>query len=53
MAPLQVLINKYWKQTKTDPAHYHLQFDGEDVRPQDTAAELELEVGYCLDIIES
>lgn len=53
MAPLQLLINKYSIQTKTDPSHYRLQFDGEDVLPQDTPADLELEDGFCLDIIET
>ncbi|XP_055996689.1 NFATC2-interacting protein-like isoform X2 [Ostrea edulis] len=53
MAPLQVLINKYCIQIKTDPGNYHLQFDGEDVRPQDTPTDLDLEEGYCLDIIET
>jgi hypothetical protein len=53
LAPLQVLINKYCIQTKTDPANCHLQFDGEDVRPQDTPMDLDIEDGDCLDIIET
>ncbi|XP_062621442.1 NFATC2-interacting protein-like isoform X2 [Saccostrea cucullata] len=52
LAPLQLLINKYCIKTKNDPGKYRLQFDGEDVHPQDTATDLELEEGYCLDIIE-
>ncbi|XP_061162697.1 uncharacterized protein LOC133171919 isoform X2 [Saccostrea echinata] len=53
LAPLQLLINKYCIKTKNDPVKYRLQFDGEDVHPQDTATDLELEDGYCLDIIEN
>lgn len=45
------IIRKYALQTDSDPAKLRLQFDGEDITCDETPSELELEDGYCLDII--
>jgi len=44
-------VRKYSIQTNIDPSHLRLQFDGEVLSLDDTPDELELEDGYCLDII--
>lgn len=45
------IIRKYALQTDSDPAKLRLQFDGEDITSDETPNELDLEDGFCLDII--
>lgn len=49
--PIDEIVRKYSIQTNIDPSHLKLHFDGEDLTLSDTPDELELEDGYCLDII--
>ena len=48
---LDEIVRKYSIQTNIDPSHLRLQFDGDILSLDDTPDELELEDGYCLDII--
>lgn len=48
---LDEIVRKYSIQTNIDPSHLRLQFDGEVLSLDDTPDELELEDGYCLDMI--
>ena len=49
--PIDELVRKYCIQSDLDPSQIRLQFDGEDVSLDDTPNDLDLEDGYCLDVI--
>ncbi|XP_052095393.1 NFATC2-interacting protein-like [Mytilus californianus] len=49
--PLDAILRKYSIKTNTDITKLRFQFDGEDLSVDDTPNDLDLEDGYCLDII--
>ncbi|XP_071157134.1 NFATC2-interacting protein-like [Mytilus edulis] len=49
--PLDAILRKYSIKTNTDISKLKFQFDGEDLSVDDTPNDLDLEDGYCLDII--